>query len=89
MAKKRKPRDDIRREDCHTEQQRLEYSEMMYRRWQSIPHDAPPSVLLDFERFPTPTEDWHHPEYHIMVAKAERERMRLLGRAKRRMLNGK
>ena len=33
-----KPRDDIKRDDCITEQQKLDYSEMMYRRWKNLPH---------------------------------------------------
>jgi hypothetical protein len=78
MAKRYKPRDDLKPEDCTTPELKLEYSRMMYERYQSIGENEPPSVLLDFDRFPPETEEWMSPEYWIAVARAEREKRRLL-----------
>ena len=52
--------DDIRREDVKTEADKLRYSEMLYRRWEEIEPDEPPSAMLDLERFPKedPTRPW-------------------------------
>lgn len=69
---KRKP--ELRREDCITHEQKLAYSRQMYERWLAIGENEPPSVLLDFKRFPPETEDWHHPEYFIAWANAERQK---------------
>jgi hypothetical protein len=33
------------------------YSRMMYERWQSIDPNAPPSDILDFDKYPMPTEE--------------------------------
>ena len=73
--RKRKP---IRREDCHTEQQKLAYSRQQYDLRQSI--GELPSEILDMEKFPLETEPWHSGEHWIAVARAEREQRRLLGR---------
>jgi hypothetical protein len=74
--RKRKP--DIRREDVKTEADKIAYSRMIYDRWQSIGPNEPPDAVLDWQRFPMETEDWHSGEYWIMRAKAEREKQRLL-----------
>ena len=74
MRKQRKP--DIRREDCHTEEQKLAYSRQQYDRWQTVGYGKP-SEMVDPERFPLESEPWHGPEYWIAMAKSERERKRL------------
>ena len=73
----RKP-DDIELSDVRTPEDKVRYSEMMYHRYNDIGHDEPPSVLLDFQRFPPETEDWMSAEYWIAHAKAERERLKSL-----------
>ena len=80
--------DDIKLSDVKTHEDKLRYSRMMYRRWEEIGENESPGALLDFERFPEQTAEWQHPEWHIMIGRAERERLRLQGRAKRRMLRG-
>jgi hypothetical protein len=72
--------DDIRLEDVKTEADKLKYSQMIYRRHQEIGWDEPPDAILDLERFPMedPARPWMHPEYWIMVGRAEREKKRLL-----------
>ena len=72
---KQKP---IRREDCHTEQQKLAYSRQQYDLRQSM--GELPSQILNLEKFPLETATWHSGEYWIAVARAEREKRRLLGR---------
>ena len=72
MAKKR----NIRREDVRTEADKIAFSRQQYDLWQAV--GDMPDEILDFEKFPPETEPWHSPEYWIMVAKAEREKRRLL-----------
>jgi hypothetical protein len=38
---------------------------MMRRRWENIPYDAPPSEILDVDKYPMPDPDkpWSHPEW--------------------------
>ena len=61
---KRKP--ELRREDCITHEQKLAYSRQMYERWLAIGENEPPSVLLDFKRFPPETEDYITRVFHRM-----------------------
>jgi hypothetical protein len=72
--------DDIRLEDVKTFQDQFRYSQMMYRRRMEIGPNEAPDAILDLDRFPEPELDkpWMHGEWHIMVAKAEQERRRLL-----------
>lgn len=77
--RKRKPNKDIRREDVKTEADKIAYSRMMYERWESIPDNAPPSYIIDNAHlFPLESEPWHSAWYHIEVARAQREKQRLL-----------
>jgi hypothetical protein len=82
MRKRRKR--DIKFEDVVTEEDKLQYSRMMMRRWEEAAESGKPSAILDAERFPLedPTKPWMSPEYHVMVARRERERQRLLRRVK-------
>jgi hypothetical protein len=73
----RKRKKLIKCEDCHTDAQKLAYSRQQYDLYAAIGHGKP-SDILDLEKFPMETEDWHNPEYWIMRAKAEREKRRLL-----------
>jgi hypothetical protein len=70
--------DDIKLSDFKTHEDKLRYSEMMYRRWQELGPNEPPDAILDLERLPEQTAEWQHPEWWTMVAKAEREKRRLL-----------
>ena len=76
MRKSRKPK-DIRREDCVTDAQKLAYSKQQYYLYKSLAGGLP-SEIMDLDRFPMETEPWHSPEYWIAVAKAAREKQRLL-----------
>lgn len=73
----RKRKKLIKREDCHTDAQKLAYSRQQYDLYAAIGYGKP-SDILDLEKFPMETEDWHQPEYWIMRKKADRERQRLL-----------
>src|ERR1700722_16872700 len=80
MAKHKADDDDIRLEDVHTHEDKLRYSRMMRRRWESIGPDEPPDAILDLERFPIedPNQPWMHPEWAATVEHAERQRRRAL-----------
>jgi hypothetical protein len=80
MGKKHKP--DIKREDCHTEKQKFEYSKQQYYRSQSIIGQRP-SAMLDLEKFPLERAPWHSGEYHLMVEQAQRAQARLQRKLRR------
>ena len=65
IAKRPKLPDNLKPEDCITPEQKLEYSRMMRRRWENIPYDAPPSEILDVDKYPMPDPDkpWSHPAW--------------------------
>ena len=74
-----------RPQDCVTLADKIAFSDMMRERWQSIPYDAPPDAILDFDKYPMfdyLRYPFAHPEWSINHARSEREKMR----AKRRML---
>jgi hypothetical protein len=69
----------IRREDCVTDEQKLAYSKQQYERHEAAGRGKPSDI---FSVGPPETEDWHQPEYHIMVAARQRAQPRLLRRGK-------
>jgi hypothetical protein len=51
---------------------------MLRRHWEEIPYDAPPSEILDFDKYPMPdpTQPWTHPEYADHVAREKKRHRR-------------
>jgi hypothetical protein len=87
MAKRKVPE---RPEDCKTTLDKVEYSNMIREKWESIPYDAPPSAISDLlDKYPfDPTMPHTHPEWSAQYARSELEKRRMQGRAKRRLLRG-
>jgi hypothetical protein len=86
----RKVKVPARPQDCKTVAEKVAYSNMIHERWESIDYDAPPSEILDFDKFPMddPSMPWTHPEWSANYARTELDKLRM-GRAKRRLLRGK
>ena len=65
-------------EDVKTRVDQIAYAQMLRRRWEEIPYDAPPSEILDFDKYPMPdpTRPWTHPEYADHVAREKKRRRR-------------
>lgn len=77
MTKKRKRDADIKLEDVVTHEDKMKYSRMMMRKREEAAETGKPSAFL---AFPLPTEPWEQPEWHVMVANAERAKLRLARR---------
>lgn len=71
--------DDIKLSDVKTHEDRLRYSEMMYRRWQEIGPNEAPDAIMDFDRFPLEdvTRPWTHPAYGLVHGLPLSKRRRL------------
>ena len=71
---------DIEKADVKTLADKIRYSKQMMRKWTEAAETGMPSALL---AFPLPTEDWEQPEWHVVIERAERERLRMQKRLKK------